>query len=72
MNTVKSLNQLYMSPTMPKIDPKYLGGNLRDNGNFSYIEDGRFRIGRRHKPLTKNSRERFFNLRRKKFGLRCL
>ena len=72
MRTVKSLNQLYMNLMLPIIDPKYVGGKLRDNGLFSIIEGGKFQIGHRHVPLTRNSRERFFNTRRKKYGIRLL
>ena len=47
----------------------YIGGKNRTNGNFGYLENGRFRIGRRHVPMTGGSRSRLFAKYLKKFGL---
>ena len=47
----------------------YIGGKLRTNGKFGYLDNGKFRIGLRHVPMTRGSRERFFAKLTNKFGL---
>jgi hypothetical protein len=38
---------------------KYIGGKKKNNGMFSYFENGQMRMGSNHVPKTKINRDRF-------------
>ena len=43
----------------------WVGGKKKNNGRFSYFEEGRMRMGSNHVPMTKNDRMRFLNCMQK-------
>lgn len=49
-----------------KYAPWYIGPGTgqRNGGKFAYLEPGKLMIGARHRPRTRNARERWFALRR--------
>jgi hypothetical protein len=50
-----------------EMSPKYIGGKKKNNGRFSYFENGRMHMGSNHRPMTKINRDR--HLRRAQKGI---
>lgn len=44
------------------------GGKLRDHGHFAIIKQGKFELGRRHRPMSKTDRCRYFNRKNKQYN----
>lgn len=46
------------------------GGDKRSNGKFTFFDGNKLHIGLRHHTMTNLERERFFNVRCKKHGIK--